>query len=223
VSRLATAWAGVSLVCAVGFLAPEAFTRPARGIARSDLDRSIRIDSGRFADIERRLSVTGGSAGDDEQQTLLESRLAEFRSEALIRDLQTASLLLAGIASLIFFAGTLPSAVRLRGSGPGGGIVDVMAAETVNIDEAALAAETKGLRPSRRAAIEALVPPLRHCAYCGRATRWKLLGRVRHRTLMKRPPPGAKDLSVKLADGWWFESAPHAPCAKCGSTDSVVG
>jgi len=94
-----------------------------------------------------------------------------------------------------------------------------MSDETIGILEGSLEAELAKLAPTRRDAALRLEPARHHCAYCGKPTRWKVLGRVGRRILVKKPPPGVKDLGLRLGEGWWYRAGAPEPCAKCGSTD----
>ena len=218
-SRIAKVY--LAILLGGGFLvaAPEMLPQTSRGMSRSDLGLASRVAVTKWDEIERRLENGKGRTGDDQAQLLAGARIHELKREVLLRDVQTASFLALAIASLMFAIAGAPSAVRLRRSAPGGGLVEVMSDETVAILEGALEVEIAKLAPTRRDAILRLEPARHRCAYCGRATRWKILGRIGRRILVKRPPMGAKDLGVRLGEGWWFRAGAPEPCAKCGSKD----
>ena len=221
-SRLAKVYGAFLLGGGLLFAAPEAVPRNLRGLSRRDVGNAAAVAVAQWDEIERRLSHGKGRPGDDVTQLRTAERLHELRHEQWLRDAQTAVFLLLGVGSLGFLIAALPGAVRIRRGAPGGGLVEVMSDETIGIAEAALDAEIAKLAASRREAIARLEPAAHRCAYCGRRSRWKVLGRIGRRILVKRPPPGAKDLGLRLGEGWWFRAAAPDACRKCGSTDVVV-
>ena len=221
-SRLAKLYGALLLGGGLLFAAPEAAPRNLRGLSRRDVGNAAAVAIAQWDEIARRLSHGKGRPGDDVAQLRAAERLHELRQEQWLRDVQTAVFLLLGVGSAGFLIAAVPGAVRIRRGAPGGGLVEVMSDETIGIAEAALQAELAKLAANRREAIARLEPAAHRCAYCGRRTRWKVLGRVGRRILVKRPPAGAKDLGLRLGEGWWFRAAAPEACAKCGSTDVVV-
>ena len=221
-TRLSKAYAAFLLAGVLLIAGPEALPRPSRGFARADLARTMRVAISQWDEAARRLAAGNPRTGDDELQLLNAPRLREARQELWIRDGQTLAVLLMAAASVVFAIRSAPGAIRWRRGAPGGGEIEVMADESRTIGDDELPARAKELVASRREAIAKLFPERRRCAYCGRTTRWKALGRIGKRTLLKRPPEGAKNLRVKIGEGWWWRAAPHSPCAKCGSIESVA-
>lgn len=220
-TRLTKAYAAFLLAGVLLVAGPEALPRPSRGFARADLARTMRVAITQWDEAARRLAAGNPRTGDDELQLLSAPRLREARHELWIRDGQTLVVLLMAAVSVLFAIRSAPAAIRLRRGAPGGGEIEVMGDDSLVIGDDELPARAKELVALRREAIAKLLPKRRRCAYCQRATRWKVLGRIGKRTLLRRPPEGAKNLRVKIGEGWWWRAAPHSPCRKCGSVESV--
>ena len=200
---------------ATAFLGPEAVPRPNRGFGSADLRRSIRVVADQWEWAERRLRSGHPLADDDETQVLAQERLVELRREAILRDVQSASVLLVSAGSVVFAAFGMRRGIRRR-SGPSG-TVEVAADQTVPISPDALGAAMAPLARSRKDAIARLqTGPAMQCASCGRASKWTVLGRVGRRIFVR-----AGETPDLLAEGWWFRGLPPDACAKCGSTDTV--
>lgn len=222
VRSVTKAWAFVLVGGLAVIGASEFLQRPMRAIGRNDLSRAIRVDLAGYDAASMRLARGAARPDDDTEQVRIASRLLEFRREAKIRDAQTAGMLALAAGSLLFVLVAAPVAVRLRMSPTPTGTVEVLADQTVAIDPAAMAAELGRLSPTRRDAIDQLrAAPALACAYCGRRSRWGVLGRVGRRVFVKKAPPGAKDLGIRLGEGWWHRLSPPLACAKCGSLETV--
>lgn len=191
-----------------------------RGFSRRDVARVRRIAHEEMAGIERRVSEGISREEDTSKYALAQRRAEDARREALFRNVQTAAVLLSALASLLFFARTFPAALRRRRSIVSTGIVERLEDEIRIIDDADLPREVSRLLPTKRRALAACAGgPALACGYCGARLRFEAIGRIQRRILKKRPPPGAEDRNVVLAQGWSWHRTDPLPCWRCGAND----
>ncbi|HVO31442.1 MAG TPA: hypothetical protein VMV18_11915 [bacterium] len=218
-SSAAALYATFLIAGTAAIVAPEALERPMRGLGRRDLGRAMRVDVDKYE-----VAVTRGSleAGGMEEADRIALHLHAMRREGWIRDAQTGVLLFLTAASALFLVAAAPAAVRLRQATAPRGHVEILEDETRVIPAEAFAAEMSRLAPTRNEAIERLRSgPRLRCGYCGRMSRWDVLGRIGRRLFVKKPPEGAKDMGIHLGEGWWHLTHPPAPCRRCGSKETV--
>ncbi len=209
--------AAVALVAATAV--GEVLPRPYRGLSLGDLQRALRVADGNRNETRQRLRDGWRPADDGVAIARFERSAAEMRREMVVRDVQTAMVLALGVlcGGWALFRG-LPTAWRRRGERRRSGTVEVAEEETLHLTPEEASTALTALYPARHRAIDALrrTPRVR-CIYCDAEIRLETLGRVGRRVLLKRPPPGAADLRIRLGDGWWAIPAPVPPCATCGS------
>jgi hypothetical protein len=208
---------GIALI-AGGELVP----RPVRGFKAGDLQRTLNVVEEEIDHVETKIAVGGFKPADGETEIRLFARRRDLEREGLVRDVQTSIVVVLFLASIAFAVVTLPKAVWIRRTGhmPFGN-VEVMSDEMLAVEAGSAAAMMAKLSPTRDIAVAALLaaPPLR-CRYCGRPSRWAVVGRVGRRIFRKKRPEGAVELELDLGEGWWHRASPPEPCKKCGSVET---
>jgi len=201
-------------------VAVEAFPREMGGLSNTAL-------AVRRAKFERTLGLTAGRVGrgdvelgDEMQLASVRAEVAALESETRVRSLRTIAFVVLALSSVVFALVAAPGVLFRKRTAPRAGTVEVEPEETLDIDPSDAAYEVGRLHTSRKAALAHLLSQVSlHCASCRWLWQPKILGRVGHRILTRRMPPGSPVKGDVLGEGWWSRPAEPSACTKCGGKE----